>query len=196
MTQFYHSGGSGHGPVGPQGIQGVQGDVGPGVINWLGTWSGTQAYGLNDAVVYNGSSYICIEAHTGSEPPSSKWDVLASKGAVGATGPQGDVGAAGATGPTGPTGLQGIQGIQGTQGVPGPQGQTGPRGLQGAAGADGSPGFVWKGAWDANVLYIPGDAVQHNGSTYFCLASNLNSEPPAAAWDLMAVRGDQGPPGP
>ena len=80
MTQFYHSGGSGHGPPGPRGLQGVQGEVGPGVINWTGEWSGSQAYALNDAVAHNGSSYICIEAHSGSEPPSSQWAVLASKG--------------------------------------------------------------------------------------------------------------------
>jgi len=33
-------------------------------VNWRGAWSTTTAYTINDAVSYNGSSYICVVAHT------------------------------------------------------------------------------------------------------------------------------------
>ncbi len=194
MTQFYHSGGSGHGPPGIQGVKGEKGDVGPGVINWRGAWDNGVAYALNDAVAHQGSSYICVEAHTGSEPPSAKWAVLASKGDQGGQGIQGiqGVGIQGIQGERGERGLQGIPGV----GVPGPQGQRGERGLQGEPGKDGSPGLVWRGEWDETTLYVVPDVVQHDGSAYVCLSSNLNSAPPSAAWALLAAKGDQGPPGP
>jgi len=195
MSQFYHSSGSGHGPIGPAGPQGPIGTTGPGVINWRGTWVMTDAYLLNDAVAHEGSSYICIEAHTGSEPPSSKWAILAAQG-EGVTGPSGPVGPTGPEGPSGTGGSVGSEGPTGPTGLTGSQGSRGLQGLQGAAGASGSPGLVWKGAWLAGTLYVATDVVQHNGSAYVCVSTNLNSEPPAAAWGLLAARGEQGPPGP
>ena len=194
MTQFYHSGGSGHGPAGPRGLRGVQGEVGPGVINWTGEWSGSQVYALNDAVAHNGSSYICVEPHSGSEPPSSQWAVLASKGEQGEQGVQGEQGIQGIQG-QGERGERGEQGEQGV-GVPGPQGQNGHRGFQGEPGAPGSPGLVWRGEWNETTLYVMPDVVQYDGSAYVCVSSNLNSAPPSAAWALLAARGEQGPPGP
>ncbi len=78
------------------GPQGPQGDRGPAFTQYQGTWSGATAYVVNDAVSYNGSSYICIMAHTNQAPPNATyWGVIASKG---------DTGATGATGPQGPTG--------------------------------------------------------------------------------------------
>ena len=196
MTNFYHSGGSGHGPVGPRGTQGVKGDVGPGVINWTGVWSNTQPYALNDAVAYAGSSYICIDPHTGSEPPSAKWAVLASKGDDGPIGPQGEIGATGPQGEIGVTGSKGDTGATGPQGVPGSQGQNGQRGLQGVAGAAGSPGLVWRGDWNETTWYVAPDVVQHDGSAYVCLAPSYDSAPPSDEWALLAARGEQGQPGP
>jgi hypothetical protein len=196
MAQLYHSSGSGHGPIGPTGPQGPTGATGPGVINWRGTWVVTDSYLLNDAVAHEGSSYICVEAHTGSEPPSSKWATLAACGDDGVTGPSGPVGLSGPEGPSGAAGNVGSIGSTGPKGPTGPQGPRGLQGLQGAAGAAGSPGLVWKGVWDAVTLYVAKDVVQHNGSAYVCVSSNLNSEPPAVAWELLAARGEQGPPGP
>jgi hypothetical protein len=31
-------------------------------LNWQGTWNSTTSYAVNDAVAYNGSSYISIQA--------------------------------------------------------------------------------------------------------------------------------------
>lgn len=79
-----------------EGPQGPQGDRGPSFTNWSRAWSSSTAYQVNDAVTSNGSSYICILAHTNQAPPNSTyWDILASKG---------DTGATGATGPQGPAG--------------------------------------------------------------------------------------------
>lgn len=64
-------------------IQGPQGD--PGLIgNWRGAWATLEAYVLNDAVEYEGSSYICIESHTAgtfaTDLAASKWDLAVAKG--------------------------------------------------------------------------------------------------------------------
>jgi len=56
-------------------------------IEWQGTYNAGTAYALNDAVVYNGSSFICIQAGTGQTPAvggTAYWDDLANKGADGA----------------------------------------------------------------------------------------------------------------
>lgn len=57
-------------------------------IIWKGTWiTGTQ-YQVNNGVSYNGSSYICILAHTSgtfnTDLASNKWSLLAQAGANGA----------------------------------------------------------------------------------------------------------------
>ena len=90
------------GPVGPQGEQGIQGEPG---LTWQGEWAAGTAYVVDDAVSYQGSSYVAIAASTGEAPGSgTSWDLLAQKG---------------------DTGEQGPQGIQGEQGEPGPQGPAG-----------------------------------------------------------------------
>lgn len=54
---------------------------------WRGAWDSLTAYDVNDAVENDGTSYICILAHTNEEPPNaSYWDVLAMRGADGAAG--------------------------------------------------------------------------------------------------------------
>ena len=139
------------GPPGPSGATGAtgttgpQGPTGPTGLDWLGTWNSGTAYAVNDAVVYNGSSYISIQAGSNQEPDtsSSYWTLLAQSGAAGATGPQGPqgtTGATGATGPTGPTGPPGPQGLTGLTGATGPQGPTGPTGATGPQGPQGATG--------------------------------------------------------
>jgi hypothetical protein len=84
------------GPQGPQGTQGVKGDIGdtgpqgpqgvpgPEGLNWLGAYNNATAYAVDDAVSYNGSSYICKLASTGNLPTNGTyWDLLAEKGAPG-----------------------------------------------------------------------------------------------------------------
>lgn len=53
---------------------------------WKGTYSGSTTYAVNDAVTYNGSSFICKLASTGNAPAvggTTYWDDLANKGADG-----------------------------------------------------------------------------------------------------------------
>ena len=100
------------GPVGPQGAQGApgpqgaagspglpgvpgqpgargpQGVAGPAGITWRGAWSASTVYNPNDAVSYNGSSWIAraqisITAPGGGSP---YWDLLAAQGAPGTPG--------------------------------------------------------------------------------------------------------------
>ena len=108
--------------------------------SYLGTWSSLTAYVVDDVVVYNGSSYICITAHTNSSPPSVKWGSVADKGATGSTGLTGPTGPTGTTGPTGATGATGSQGIQGDTGATGETGATGSQGIQGIQGDVGATG--------------------------------------------------------
>ena len=55
--------------------------------------------------------------------------------------------------------------------------------------------FEWKGDWDAEVNYIPGNGVAHNDASYIAISANINSEPPSADWHILA-QGEEGPQGP
>jgi hypothetical protein len=93
------------GSAGPQGSQGVPGTNGISIA-WLGVWLNTSSYAVNNAVSFNGSSYVSLGSNTGQEPDTSpsSWNLLASVGAPGTAGPQGPTGPAGPTGPQGPAG--------------------------------------------------------------------------------------------
>ncbi len=103
------------GPQGPQGSTGTTGATGPQgpPVAFLGPWSNVTAYEVGDAVFFNGSSYICTAAHSGQQPPSGAWSLLAQQGTAGAAGNTGDTGAAGPAGaarsarPAGPCGSDG-----------------------------------------------------------------------------------------
>lgn len=71
-----------------------------------GAYDNGTDYAVGDSVDYQGSSYVMyVNATAGTLPTdTTKWQVLANKGATGATG---SAGAAGATGPTGPAGADG-----------------------------------------------------------------------------------------
>ena len=92
------------GPAGPQGVQGPAGPlgpVGPAGLQWRGAWVSGTSYIANDAVGYNGASWFCILATSGTQSPNlatANWALLASQGAQGIQGVQG---------PTGPQGPQG-----------------------------------------------------------------------------------------
>src|SRR5207244_3714516 len=105
---------------------------------------------MNDAVAYNGTSYISIQAGANHQPDTSSsfWNLLADKGATGATGTTGATGATGATGPQGP------------------QGPQGPAGATGTTGATGPAGLVWQGTWSSSSAYAVNDAVAYNGTSY------------------------------
>ena len=104
-------------------------------VYWQGDWATDKAYKKGDAVYIDGSSYLCIKAHTSSPtdypPYVNYWELLAS---VGDTGPKGD------TGGTGDTGLQGLKGDTGDTGLPGSNGAEGPQGPKGDIGLTGPEG--------------------------------------------------------
>ena len=72
------------GPVGPTGPTGPEG------MNWQGAYGGGTAYVLDDGVLYNGSSWIALQATTGNAPPTlptesnAYWQLLARQGTDGA----------------------------------------------------------------------------------------------------------------
>jgi hypothetical protein len=71
-------------PTGATGSTGATGATGPVGMNWLGAYNAGTSYVVDDAVSYNGSSYICKLASTGNVPTNTTyWDVLAEKGASG-----------------------------------------------------------------------------------------------------------------
>ena len=117
-------------------------------IVYRGTYSATAQYTLNDAVTYQGSSYIALAGNTNVAPTGGSlsaqdWAVIAAAGATGATGPAGPIGLigpAGPTGATGPAGATGAAGPAGVAGAAGPAGATGATGPMGPAGATGATG--------------------------------------------------------
>ncbi len=181
------------GPQGPQGVAGPAGPTGQQGMTWQGLWNISATYNLNDAVSFNGSSYISLIANnTGNEPDTapSAWSLVAS---VGAAGPAGAAGAPGATGPQGP---QGLTGATGPIGLTGPQG---PQGATGATGQTGPQGMTWQGLWNISKTYALNDAVTYNGSSYISLiANNTGNEPDTAPgdWSVVASVGAAGPAGP
>ena len=178
------------GPQGATGPAGVAGATGPAGLSWQGTWNGSTAYDLNDAVAYNGSSYISIQAGTNHQPDTSSsfWTSLAQKGAAGATGATGSQGPAGSTGATGATGSTGPQGATGSTG---PQGATG---ATGATGSTGPAGLNWQGTWNGSTAYAVNDAVGYNGSSYIVIRAGTNHQPDSSSsfWTLIAQQGSTG----
>ena len=79
------------GPSGSDGSQGPQGPAGPGVINWRGTYDYYTTYYVNDAVSYDGSSYICSSQNSYNYPYEGNgfWGLLSRKGDQGPSGESG-----------------------------------------------------------------------------------------------------------
>jgi hypothetical protein len=64
-----------------------QGPTGPQGLLWRGAWNSGTSYNVSDGVSLDGSSYICIQAHTNQTPPNATyWNILASKGDTGTGG--------------------------------------------------------------------------------------------------------------
>lgn len=80
------------GPVGPTGPAGVAGPVGPAGLEWQGAWTSGATYAIDDAVGYDGASWFCISATSGTTAPDldpTHWALLAAQGSPGPQGPQG-----------------------------------------------------------------------------------------------------------
>ena len=112
------------------GVRGADGD-----ITWQGTWSSSTTYTQNNAIHYNGSSYVALQGNSNVRPDtdSTVWSLMVQKGDTGDTGATGAVGPAGSTGATGTTGATGATGPTGLTGSQGPQGPQGPQGDAGTA---------------------------------------------------------------
>ena len=204
--------------VGDTGATGLTGDTGLG-ITWLGDWDSGDPYVVNDAVVLDGTSYICIQDHTNQQPPNvAYWNILAQKGGTGATG---NTGATGARGLTWRNAWNSITAYAVDDAVQyngsayiclqahtnqfptnptywsllaskGDTGTTGDTGLTGAAGADGQ-GFTWRGSWSGAITYAPYDVVEFDGSSYNCILGHTNQTPPNPTyWETMAQAGEDG----
>lgn len=109
-------------------------------LSWMGDWQTGLVYAVNDLVQFQGSTYVVVQATSGTEDPTDAafWSLIAAEGAVGPAGPLGPQGLQGNVGPQGTQGLQGDVGPQGLQGNVGPQG---PQGLQGDVGPQGPQGL-------------------------------------------------------
>ena len=134
------------------GIKGADGD-----ITWQGEWSSRTTYTANEAIQYNGSSYVCLQGNTNLIPPdnTSAWSLMVSKGDIGATGAVGSAGtvtigttttgSAGGTAsvPNSGTSSEAVlnlnipKAVSGATGIQGPQGQTGSTGATGAGATVG-----------------------------------------------------------
>jgi len=135
------------GPMGPMGLSGATGATGPqgpAGLNWQSVpWTAGTPYNLNDAVNYNGSSYVSLQANNTAEPDltvGTSWSLLAQAGANGLAGPAGAAGSVGPEGPAGPVGPAGAVGPIGATGLTGATGAAGPTGATGATGATGPVG--------------------------------------------------------
>ncbi len=168
------------GTAGPQGVAGPQGQTGIAGLAYRGAYNSATNYGLNDGVVYGGSTYISLAAsNAGNSPDVSpmQWSLLAAQGSPGVAGAAGSNGTNGAAGATGATGPQGVQGPAG------------------AAGANGSAGLTYQGAWLSSANYALNDAVTYNGSSYLSLVAGNHGNAPAAgsvSWALLAQMGSAG----
>ena len=162
------------GPAGPAGATGAAGPVG---LVYRGAYASGLNYGVNDAVTYQGSSYISLAAsNVGNSPNLSVgfWSLLAAQGSVGVAGPAGTAGAAG------------------------PPGAAGAAGVAGATGSAGVAGVIYRGAWVAGTGYGVNDAVLFGGTTYIATAGGAGLQPDLypGAWGVLAAQGSAGPTGP
>lgn len=72
------------GPPGQAGPQGQPGPAGVAGLSWTGAWSAAANYALDDAIEYQGSAYIAVQANVNQTPGSSNaWDLLAQGEDVG-----------------------------------------------------------------------------------------------------------------
>lgn len=172
------------GPTGPTGATGNRG------MTWMGPWDSMVTYEIDDAVEYEGTTYIAITSNTNAEPPVSPtdWEVLAERGATGPTGPTGDTGATGATGATGPTGPTG------------PTGATGGIGPTGPTGPTGATGITNRGTWNSGATYAVDDIAYYDGTTYIAVDPvGPSDDPPnidTVPWNILARGGADGVTGP
>jgi len=168
------------GMAGANGASGATGAAGVAGLRFAGPYVSFTRYASNDAVFYNGSTYISLSSDNQGNAPdqnASWWSMVAQAGAAGAAGQAGAPGASGASGSPGATGATGVAG---------------------ATGAAGAVGMNFRGDWASAAGYQANDAVLYDGSTYLAQLSNSALRPDLYpnAWAVLAQKGDAGPSGP
>jgi hypothetical protein len=197
------------GAPGPQGQQGPAGQNGlpgtPALWSYQGAYNPAAAYAVGDVVVYQGQLYYTKSVTTAGTLPTNttKFDLIAAKGADGEPGLNG---LEGETGPQGPAGADGSPGLvylgdyvsgngyianiavvkgadenlyiaKASGGLLSPVANPGQWDLflpKGANGADGATPFTLIGAYDNGAAYNLGIAVYYNGGTYVRTGNPLN----------------------
>jgi collagen type VII alpha len=81
----------GTGATGAMGATGAPGAAGVAGMTFMGVWSATVHYSVNDGVTFGGTTYMALASGSNQEPDLNPqaWAVLAAAGASGATGAQG-----------------------------------------------------------------------------------------------------------
>lgn len=161
------------GAQGPQGPIGATGSAGADALwNYNGAWQSNAAYAVGDVVTYQGQLYYTKAITTAGTLPTdtTKFDLIAEKGA------------------DGEPGLNGLEGEQGPQGEPGPQGEQGPGGLNAV--------WAFTGEYNPGSQYAVGDLVTYEGQTWYrknANGGNVGDTPSVGLfWDLIAAKGEPG----
>jgi hypothetical protein len=157
------------------GAQGIKGDKGDKGLQYQGAWLNTTSYVVDDVVVYNGSSFICIQANTNQTPQSGNyWSLVASKGDKGNVGAQ----------------FRGVYSSNTTYVVNDIVTYNGSSyialketlNVEPAENSDwsvlakqGNAGLSHKGQWVPATTYVTGDSVTFNGSSYICIQDNTSA---------------------
>jgi len=132
-----------------------------------GTWSNSTSYVAKDVVVYQGSSWLALQASLNSAPAEgADWTLIVAKGDTGATGDTGAPGADGATGAPGTNGADAVWYFQG----------------------------AWDSNYNGGLGYIVGDIVTYNGETWYSLVNNNSNSTPTDVntdWTKLASKGSQ-----
>ena len=139
------------------------------IATWLhqGTWSNSTTYFAKDVVIYQGSSWLALQASLNSAPAEgADWTLIVAKGDTGATGDTGAPGADGATGAPGTNGADAVWYFQG----------------------------AWDSNYNGGLGYIVGDIVTYNGETWYSLVNNNSNSTPTDVntdWTKLASKGSQ-----
>jgi Collagen triple helix repeat (20 copies) len=177
------------GTTGATGAAGPTGATGAAGLAFQGIWSSSKIYSTDDAVEYNGSSWIALTGNFNVVPGSdgTVWALLAQEGSTGASGATGTTGAAGATGATGPTGATGGTGAAGSTGASGQTGATGATGVSAPNDSFYGPGVAGNTLFGGPVyFYESGHGIINDGG--FSVSGNTKIVVPATGLYDVSLR--------
>jgi hypothetical protein len=158
-------------------------------IVWSGPWSSSITYAQNDAVSYNGGSYIALQPNLNVVPTTGapNWGTLASPG--------GGLVWQGAWSSITPYIVNAVVSFDGgsyvalqdNTDIPPSTGEP----YWDTIAASGGGGITWLGAWNSSTNYVANDAVSYLESSYVALESSQNITPDTGEpyWDLLAAGG-------